>query len=230
MENVQSKVGHVFENPELLERAVTHPSFAAEQSPPVAHNQRLEFLGDAVLQLILTDLLFQRFPELDEGSLTKARSALANESSLADWAAELGLGEAIRLGKGEERAGGSKRPSNLADMFEAVLAGVYLDGGLTPALALCERLVNERIDDLETLLATENPKGTLQELTQQRYQTTPVYDVVDVSGPEHRPRFEVTVTVNETLLAKAAAGNRKEAEKRAAECALKELLTNDEQA
>lgn len=226
-ENLQVELGYHFRDPQLLVQALTHPSFAAEQRPPAPDNQRLEFLGDAVLHFATAEILFQRFPDLAEGELTKIRSALTKESTLASFARTLELGACLRLGKGEKSSGGQERPSNLADAFEAVLGAMDLDGGLAAIQTLLRRLIADSLDDVEDVLATENPKGALQELAQELHQTTPAYRVIRVSGPEHRPEFEVGVTIDETEIATAVAGSRRAAEQKAAEAALQRLTDDD---
>lgn len=220
LRQVEDRLGYHFHAPDLLLKALTHPSFAAEQEPPPPHNQRLEFLGDAVLQFLVSELLFEMFPERAEGELTRIRSALTKEETLVAVARGLELGAALRLGKGESRTGGRERPSNLGDAFEAVLAAVYVDGGIGTARELCRRLLEAFLDDPKTLLDTENPKGALQEAVLEQYRTTPVYELTDVSGPEHLPTFHVRVLVNGVIMAAATAGNRKAAESGAARKAL----------
>jgi ribonuclease-3 len=176
---------------------------------------------------VVTDLLYREHATLDEGRLTKMRSALTNEEALTLYARRLVLSPCLRLGRGEARAGGSQRASNLGDAMEALLAALYLDGGLAPVQALCERLAGELLADFGDVLDWENPKGALQELTQKQHQTTPCYEVLEVTGPDHCPRFEVRVTVGGLEMAKAVAGSRKSAEKRAAELALEKLTAHD---
>jgi len=226
--SVQDTLGYDFRDLGLLQTALTHPSYSVEQAQPIEDNQRLEFLGDAVLQLVMTDVLFHRFVSLREGELTKIRSALTKESSLARFAQGLGLGAGLRLGKGEARAGGAQRASNLADAFEAVLGAIYLDGGFEPARALCAQLAAAPLADHDRLLAGENPKGALQELVHVRAQTVPVYEVTAVSGPEHLPEFSVRVVVDGEEVATATAGSRKAAEQQAARLALRELQRDED--
>jgi len=228
LEQLEQALGHEFKDKALLRTALTHPSYAVEQSPPAPDNQRLEFLGDAVLQFFITQFLFSRFPDLAEGKLTKVRSALIKESALVDFANQLGLGPCLLLGKGERRGGGGERPSNLADAFEAVLAALLLDGGLRRARALCRRLAASALTDVEEVLADENPKGALQELVQELHQTTPTYEVLRVSGPEHEPLFEVKLSVASDYAATAKGRSRKAAEQEAAKIALRELTRDDQ--
>lgn len=223
----EQQLDYAFASRELLLRALTHPSFSAEQKTFQPDNQRLEFLGDAVLQLLTSDLLFERFPEMDEGKMTKIRSAVTKESALVAYARQLGLGTHLLLGKGEDRAGGRERPSNLGDAFEAVLGALYLEGGLACARGLCERLLADSLECPEALLAEENPKGALQEWVQERHQSTPEYSVMDVTGPEHQPEFLVMVIVNGEEIAQATGTSRRNAERLAAENALQKLTEQE---
>ena len=220
---IQKALGYGFSDVALLLSALTHPSFVAERKSAVDHNQRLEFLGDAVLQLSLTDILYRQYPMYNEGRLTRIRAAAANEMALARFARRFDIGRFLRLGKGEQETGGRDRNSTLADAFEAILGAVYLDGGLPPALTLCRHLVEYVLEDEMAVLAEENPKGALQELTQERMQVTPVYRLDSVSGPEHAPQFDISVFVDDQKLAEATAGSRKAAEKEAARLALNAL-------
>ncbi len=219
----ESVLKYRFQHPELLEAALTHPSFAAEQKHPPPDNQRLEFLGDAVLELVLSDLLFDRFPESSEGTLTVLRSVMCNKEALADLARSIGLGAFLRLGKGEAANGGRDRASILADAFEAVLGAVYRDGGFERARECCVRLIQEWMPEPRELLTYANPKGALQELTQTRGGAPPTYRLLSVRGPEHLPEFEVEVAVGDRVLAHAVAGSRRNAEKEAARKALEAL-------
>ncbi len=229
LHDLEQRLGYSFMNKDLLLIALTHPSFAVEQTPPEPDNQRLEFLGDAVLQLVVTDRLFQEHLQVQEGVLTKMRSSLTNEDALVKYATILQLGNYLRLGKGEEKAGGRERPSNVADAFEAILGAIYLDGGINAANQFCIGLLQEFISDIETLLANENPKGALQEFTQEHFSAVPTYEVVEISGPEHNPIFSVRLLVDDRALALAKAGSRKSAEKIAAAEALKILLQEKEE-
>lgn len=217
-------LAHRFADRGLLEQALRHPSYSAEQPKEGANNQRMEFLGDAVLQLALSSFLFNGFPELDEGVLTRLRTTVVRTEALAAYAASIGLGDYMRLGRGEERHGGRERESNLADCFEAVLAALYLDGGLAAAEAPCRQLTDFVIrDNPDELLARENPKGALQEFVALRKDPPPEYVVEGVTGPEHDPRFQVLVRVGDRVLGRAISGSRKDAEKACAQAALQHL-------
>lgn len=215
--------GYRFQRRELLLEALTHPSWPAENGPAEPDNQRLEFLGDAVLQLLVTAMLYERFPDEPEGHLTRLRSALTKEPALVRYATALGLGDLLRLGRGEEQTGGRQRPSNLGDAFEAVVGALYLDGGIAAAAAFVSRLTADLLDDVDGLLSEENPKGALQELTQERFGSVPRYETVAVSGPEHEPLFEVAVFFRQSELGRAVSGSRRDAERQAAKVALRVL-------
>ncbi len=226
--HVEERLGRPFRDRSLLKQAMTHPSYSAEQNFPPPDNQRLEFLGDAVLGFATTRFLFERFPELDEGRLTKIRSALTRDQALVEYARQLELGNGLLLGRGEEQDGGRERPSNLEDAFEALLGALFLDSGLEAAEALCQRLVGANLDDPQGLLASENPKGSLQEYTQGTFHLTPTYEVLQVNGPEHCPEFAVRVLLGERELARTVGASRREAERTAATQALLTLREEEE--
>lgn len=219
----QSQLGYQFRNVSLLELALTHPSVAHEQGAPVLHNQRLEFLGDAVLQLVLTHELYMKFPTFGEGPLTKARAKLVNRRTLVDKGRALGLGAQLILSRGEEVHGGRDRPSALADTYEAVLGAIYLDGGFAAAEKFILNQFNETLGGVTVLPTLENPKGELQELLQARSSDAPQYHVVSASGPDHDRIFECTVHHNGHELARGRGKSKKEAESAAALAALNEL-------
>lgn len=226
-EQLQTRCDYHFKDLSLLTQALTHPSFAAEQTPSPPDNQRLEFLGDSVLQLILSDLLFASLPDDKEGALTRLRATLANESATASYAKKLGLQEAILLGKGEDQTGGRERQSILGDLFEAFLAAVYLDGGMDAARTLCLRLLPPVADSKRLLLAKDNPKGTLQELSQDRFKCKPKYSVLSCDGPVHDPNFVVSVSINNVELGQGSGSSHRSAERQAASQALLKILQED---
>ena len=196
-----------------------HRSFATEHNIKY-DNQRLEFLGDAVLQIILTEYIFKRYPELAEGDLTKIRSALANQSALAQLAVRLDLGNALMLGHGEQETGGRTRESTLSDTMEAVLGAIMLDSDLETARQFYLKLLAETVPDPARMLRDLNPKGALQEFTQSRYGCQPEYHLLSVSGPDHNPVFRVEVRVLGKVITTASANKRKTAEGIAAHEAL----------
>jgi ribonuclease-3 len=215
-------IGHKFKNPELLSEALTHRSYSVENGL-ARDNQRLEFLGDAALQIILTEHIFRRYGEADEGSMTQMRSALARQETLADMARALSLQDHVRMGKGETDAGGNTRVSTLSDFFESVLGAVYLDGGIEAARNFVEPLIGRLFPDPQSLLLELNPKGALQELSLRKWSVTPVYTVLEIKGPDHDPLFTVSVEINGRVLASGTDKSRRAAEKAAAVKALEAL-------
>lgn len=224
---LQERLGHTFRDPALLALALTHPSVAHEQGVPMQHNQRLEYLGDAVLQLILTHDLYEEFPAFGEGPLTKARAKLVNRRALAEKGRLLGLGENLQVSRGEESHGGRERPSALADAFEAVLGAIYLDGGFDVAKKFVEHHFREAFAGLADIPILENPKGELQELLQSRSSEAPRYQMVSTSGPDHDRDFECTVHHEGRELARGRGKSKKDAESEAAKAALKVLRAEE---
>jgi ribonuclease-3 len=220
---LQTQLGYNFRDESLLRLALTHPSVAHEQGTPVEHNQRLEFLGDAVLQLVLTHALYEKFPDFNEGPLTKARAKLVNRRTLAVHGRALGIGEHLILSRGEELHGGRERPSALADTFEAVVGAVLLDGGFDAARAYILREFGNAFGALSDLPILENPKGELQEFLQARSSEAPQYHVVSSSGPDHDRIFECTVHHAGAELARGTGKSKKAAQGEAALAALKKL-------
>ena len=220
---LQQRLGYTFRNESLLQLALTHPSVAHEQGTPVQHNQRLEFLGDAVLQLALTRELYERFPAFDEGPLTKARARLVNRRSLGTHGRTLGLGAHLVLSRGEESHGGRERSSALADACESVIGAIFLDGGYDAAREFILREFGAGLDELSVIPTLENPKGELQEFLQARSPEAPKYHVVSASGPDHDRVFECTVHHGGVELARGTGKSKKDAESEAALAALKKL-------
>jgi len=219
----QARLGYTFRDENLLRLALTHPSVAHEQGLPVAHNQRLEFLGDAVLQLVLTRELYEKFPAFDEGPLTKARAKLVNRRTLAVRGRELGLGAQLILSRGEELHAGRERPSALADAYEALVGSIFLDGGFDVASEFILREFGAAFGGLSVIPILENPKGELQEFLQARSSEPPQYHVVSSSGPDHDRLFECTVHHGGVELARGQGKSKKAAESEAALAALKKL-------
>jgi ribonuclease III len=219
----QSHLDYAFCDEGLLRLALTHPSVAHEAGTPSAHNQRLEYLGDAVLQLVLTHELYEKFPGFDEGPLTKARAKLVNRRTLAEHARLLGLGAHLILSHGEETNGGRERASTLADAFEALLGAIFLDGGFAAARGFILREFGAAFGKLSVLPIIENPKGELQELLQARSPEAPEYHVVSATGPDHDRVFECTVQHAGIELARGSGKSKKAAESNAALAALNKL-------
>ncbi|MCL1963678.1 MAG: ribonuclease III [Firmicutes bacterium] len=208
------RLGHAFRESGLLSLALTHPSAAGKEG---ADNQRLEFLGDAVLELCVSDEIYARHPDMREGELTQLRAALVREESLAEAARGFGLGEFLRLDHGEEASGGRDKPSMLADAMEAVLAAVYLDGGLPAARAVCGRMLG----DFTPVAAEPNWKSALQEREQARGHHAPLYHVMGDEGPPHARVFFVEVCLQDGRRAQGSGASKKQAEQEAAKAAMK---------
>lgn len=199
----------------MLERALSHRSWCAEVGGRPS-NERLEFLGDAVLGLVVAEVAYRRHDDLPEGKLTDLRKSVVNASALAEVAVEVGIGPCLRLGKGEDAAGGRSKPSILSDAFEAVLGAVYLDGGMDAAAALVERLFADRMVTAALRLDRLDHKTLLQELTARLHDTAPVYVLSD-TGPDHDKRFFATVIVQGVAVGQGEGRSKKTAEQAAAE-------------
>lgn len=223
LDELQNRLGYAFRDPALLRLALTHPSVAHEQGVPIETNQRLEFLGDAVLQLVLTRALYEKFPAFDEGPLTKARAKLVNRRTLAEHGRQLELGRHLILGRGEELHGGRERSSSLADAFEALLGAIFLDGGFEIAREFILRQFESAFCELAGIPIMENPKGELQEMLQAASTEAPHYSVVSASGPDHDREFECTVHHAGVELARGRGKSKKAAESEAALAALRML-------
>jgi ribonuclease-3 len=220
---VPLSIAYKFSDENLLRLALTHPSVAHESGMATGHNQRLEFLGDAVLSLVLTQKLYEQFPTDDEGVLTKARAKLVNRQALADRARSLGLGPHLILSRGEEANGGRDRASALADAYEALLGAIFLDGGFAAASEFILSEFTDAFSKLNALPLIENPKGELQELLQSRSPNAPEYETVQIAGSDHDPMFECVVSHEGAELAKGHGKSKKTAESDAALAALEKL-------
>jgi len=229
IQSLQNVLAYRFQNPHLLRQALVHRSYAHENPEEQrGDNERLEFLGDAVLGLTISHMLLERFPDADEGTLSRMRASLVNEEQLARIAGELGLGDLLLLGKGEELSGGRSKPSILADAVEALLGAVYLDGGLEPAFGVIRRFFRAKLAQAE---AQDDPlkrldkdfKTQLQEVTQARMRLVPVYDVEREEGPDHDKTFYVTLSLAGQVMARGVGKSKKAAEQAAAREALMRL-------
>jgi ribonuclease-3 len=228
MESIEVRLGYKFRNPLLLAEALTHPSLAYESQKAHFDNQRLEFLGDSVLQLVLTEHLFRKFPDSPEGHMTKLRAQLVSRQALAQFATNLQIGHYILLGKGEEASGGRKRASTLADALEALIGAIYLDSGYQSARELVLRLFEQGIVLVAESQTESNPKGTLQETLQSLGNEAPRYRITGESGPDHRKVFHAQVLWRDTVLAQGRGKSKKEAEVRAALEALRKKAWIDQ--
>ncbi|MGQ9669643.1 MAG: ribonuclease III [Desulfosoma sp.] len=226
LHRLQDLLGYRFQSIDLIHQALVHRSYTHERTETgLDDNERLEFLGDSVLSLVISHMLLIKFPQADEGSLSRMRASLVNEGRLAAIAADLGLGDLMRLGKGEEMSGGRDKPSILADAVEALLGAVYLDGGLDAAFHVVRRLFDEK---LEQMVTEEDPlrrldkdfKTQLQEATQAKKRMVPQYVVEREEGPDHDKVFYVTVSLEGRLLARGVGKSKKAAEQDAAQKAL----------
>lgn len=222
----EKKLGYQFKNQDLLLQALTHSSYAYEnQQEDISDNEVLEFLGDSVLGLIISDFLCSAYPDLSEGELSKLKSAAASTSSLDFFARKVRLDRCLRLGKGEDKSGGRKKKTILAGAYEAVIAAIYLDGGLEPARDFVLKFLKSLFRRINIKkFFVDNYKSALQEYLQRENSTAPVYKTVTIKGPDHQRSFVVEVFAENKLLAKAKGNSKKEAEKKAAQKALKSLL------
>jgi ribonuclease-3 len=220
---LQERLGFTFRDASLLQLALTHPSVSYETPGSSAHNQRLEFLGDAVLGLVLTRELYDKFPDYGEGPLTKARAQMVNRRTLAHEARRLGLGDHLILSRGEETSGGRQRQSSLADAFEALLGAIFLDAGYERARDFILRCFQDAFGELNAIPSLENPKGELQELLQSRAAEAPLYHLTSVEGPDHDRGFECAVIHDGVELARGRGKSKKSAESQAALAALAAL-------
>ena len=217
METLESKLGYTFRDKKLLENALTHSSFANENHSPGGSNERLEFLGDSILGMVTADFLYREHPGLPEGDLTRTRAALVCEESLVEVADRLDLGSYLRLGKGEDQGGGRERPSIRADAVEAVLAAVFLDGGLVEAKKIIRRFILDREAEKG---ANRDFKTALQELVQRESGQVLTYRLTGESGPDHAKVFTVTVDLNGEAIGQGQGHSKKEAEQMAARAAI----------
>lgn len=217
-EDLPATLGYRFAERTLLEQALTHRSFGQQ------HNERVEFVGDSVLNCVIATLLYQRFPELPEGQLSRLRANLVNRETLHELAVELDLGRKLRLGEGESRSGGASRPSILADALEAIFGAVYLDGGFEAAREVIARLYAEPMSRLATGEQSKDPKTRLQEFLQGRRLPLPSYGVASITGEAHAQNFEVRCDLPDLGISSTGCGrNRRSAEQEAALAALAQI-------
>ncbi|MCG6930591.1 MAG: ribonuclease III [Desulfofustis sp.] len=221
---LESTIGYRFTDLRLLQKAMIHSSFAFEQAQAGQDNQVFEFIGDAVLDLVIGHLLTRRYPDLKEGDLTRFRASLVNESHLADMARNLNLGTYLCLGKGEESSNGRSKSSILSCAFEAVIGAIFEDSDYPTAEALVCRLFSDAVDEQKEDLLLADAKSRLQEVLQEKHNEQPAYRLDREEGPSHRKRFSVSVLFRDQVLGTGTAGSKKEAEQRAAAAALTSSL------
>ncbi len=219
MNSLEKRLNYKFKNIDLLKNALVHSSYANEVRGSVHSNERLEFLGDSVLSVIVSEHLYNKFPTMPEGELTRMRASLVCEKSLCEFSRELGIGNYLKLGKGEDKNGGRERDSILADAFEAVLAAVYLDGGMDAAKAHIMNTVLRDIKHCEDD-TFKDYKTTLQEVIQRNPEESVSYILVNESGPDHNKSFTVEVHLNSNVIGKGTGKSKKQAEQMAAKQAL----------
>jgi len=212
---IEKKLDYKFKNRSILKTALTHSSFANETS--VESNERLEYLGDAILGCVVARVLFDMFPDHSEGELSKLRSSIVSRTNFAKYAVRLRIDKQVLLGKGEENTGGRERDSNLAGTFEAVIGAVYIDGGYRKSFNIIKKIIKDCITNEEIFL---DFKTKLQEVAQKKFRQIPRYSVINEEGPPHNKRFEIKVEINSKLMGEGKGKNKKQAEQAAAKIAL----------
>jgi len=215
MRDLQTKLGYKFKDEKLLKTALTHKSFKSG-----VNNERLEFLGDAVMDLIVGDYLFNKFSKLSEGDLSKLRAALVNEKSFANLAICLGLGDKLLISVAEDHNGGRKKPSILSDAFEAVIGAIYLESGFNIAKNVSIKIFEQCYPDIDFTHLVKDYKTALQEITQAQFATTPKYVLIGTKGPDHNKEFQIALMLNEQEISRAIGKSKKEAEQKAAKIAI----------
>ena len=220
---LQQTIGYTFQDVRRLESALTHPSHRYERDGIDTDNQRLEFLGDAALGFVAAAYLYRAYPDMQEGALTTLRSQITGGKPLAEIAAACDVGRHLKLGKGERQSGGQERASNLTDALEAVIGAAYEDGGIDAVEAIFERLFVPYVKSVEQAQHLDNPKGTLQELAQQRWKIAPRYHVVTEEGPSHDRVYTVEIRLNNHVFGRGTASNKRDAQAEAARVALPKI-------
>jgi ribonuclease III len=224
LERLQERLGYTFGDRAILLQSLTHTSYGHEflqdKSIALRDNERLEFLGDAVLDVVISDILLESFPNAHEGQLSKMRAAVVNEKTLAEVARSIGLQDVLRLGKGESLTGGNQKPSILSSTLEALIAAIYLDGGFNAVYPVVRHVFAPMFAEERELVAFYDHKTQLQEIVQARWKVTPTYHLLQTRGPDHAKIFDVEVRMNGQLLANASGSSKKEAEQNAARQAI----------
>ncbi len=224
---LEQTIGYTFTDRQLLLQALTHKSFSNEQVKFVPHNERLEFLGDAVLELVISDWIFSHYPDIPEGGLTRIRAEVVSERGLSEIARQLQIGAVLLLGKGEQRSGGSEKSSLLADGLEALLGAIYREGGFAAVSLVIERVFSAAIKESALLRYGSDYKTYLQERLQAQYGNLPEYLLAQVSGPDHERVFSMEVYFSGKLLGKGSGSSKKSAEQKAAAVALDHPLLRE---
>ena len=224
---LQKKLNYKFNDPKLLNKALTHKSYANEINPPIKNNERFEFLGDSVLDLIVSDYMVREYDDLAEGSLSKIRAAIVNEGCLAKLAQDLGLGQYLLLGKGEHLSGGRQKTSILANAYEALVGALFYDSNLQMVSNILLPKMIEEIDRYKNTMNFRDFKSDLQEYTQDRFTCVPSYQVVGEKGPDHDKRFNIEISVRNKVEGVGNGRSKKEAEQKAAKMALEKFLLKE---
>jgi ribonuclease-3 len=227
IKTLESGLGYQFQDPHLPLQALTHKSFSNEQNIVTLHNERLEFLGDAVLELAVSEWVYHHYPDIPEGGLTRIRAEVVCETGLAEIARKLKLGEGLRLGKGEEKNGGRDKPSLLSDALEALLGAVYCDGGFAAACQVVDKVFAEAIESTARSRYGTDYKTCLQERLQGIYGRLPEYQLTQVTGPDHERIFSMEVRFDGKLLGSGCGPSKKRAEQQAAAAALDHALVKN---
>jgi ribonuclease III len=228
LEQLQEHLGYTFGDRGVFLQALTHKSYGHEffQEKPIAlrDNERLEFLGDAILDVVISDILLEAFPNANEGQLSKMRAAVVNEKTLAQIARALKIQDFVRLGKGEAQTGGNEKPSILSSTFEALMAAIYLDGGFNAVYPVVRHIFAPLFAEERDLMAFYDHKTQLQEIVQARWKVTPSYHLIEAHGPDHAKIFQIEVRMNGKTLAIATGTSKKEAEQNAARSAIVNVM------
>ena len=227
IDELEKNLKVVFKDKGLLETAITHRSFLNENRKISEHNERLEFLGDAVLELIVSDFLFKKYPDRAEGELTSFRSALVRTDSLAQTAKELNIGEYIRLSRGEQESGGREKDYLLANAFEAILGSIYIDQGYESCKVFVETFLLPKISEIVEFRLDIDSKTRIQELAQSVYKSTPTYEVTKEEGPDHDKTFTVVVKIDNNVIGEGTGSSKQRAEEQAAKIGVEYIESNN---
>ncbi len=227
LNKLQKELKLKFKDKSLLNRALTHRSYVNEYRTGPKDNERLEYLGDSVLAVVINEYLFKRYEDYPEGDLAKIKSAVVSETTLAKVATEINLGSFLLMGKGEERCGGRERSSILANTFEAVIGAIYLDSGLKESKRYILSLLKSHIERVDKQSYLRDPKTALQEYVQGKYKERPYYEVIDVSGPDHKKQFTVQLSIQGKDVATGVGTSKRKAEMDAAKRILQEIWKGD---
>lgn len=227
LKNLEEIISYAFNDINLLDNALTHRSYANEkQEIPCKDNERLEFLGDAVLELCISEILMEKFPDCDEGQLSKLRASLVNEKPLSELAKKCHIGDFLLLGRGEESSGGRTKSSILSDTFEAVIAAIYLDSGYKKSYKYIKDLFRPLIESESDKTIYRDYKTRIQEISQNRFKVIPKYSLISESGPDHDKIFQIKLSISDITSTIGTGKNKKEAEQQAAKKAIEELGEN----